>query len=873
MRPILLEMSAFGPYAGVETVDFTLLGGNGLFLIAGDTGAGKTTLFDAISFALYGVASGGTKRRTGKSFRSDFADTATDTWVKFTFENAGKQYTVRRSPEYLRPGRKTPVAPDAELHCEDGRSWTKIETVTAAVEEILWLNAGQFSQVAMIAQGDFLSILRADSKTRAAIFRRIFDTQLYEDVTRLLREERSQASSDNEKALERYASVASQVLCSDAQAEALHVEELASSSVHGPRLAEAVSAMLEEDRSLSDALHAQSSTQEETLQQTLSVLDSAQLQNQGVRSLAQKRQELAALTAQKPEMDQLRTQLDAAGRARSVQRLEQAFLKESGRLEQLLSQQAQHQSAVEKAQSELEQARQAQADRPVREARIQELLLKQQKLSGVLPLFAQLRQCNAAFERQQAALKDALVRKDEAVQRYTQLFNAYLADQAGILADTLADGRPCPVCGSTHHPSPAAHLSHAPTKAQTDEAAQHRDRCEQRAQQAAEACAVTQTERSQLFDRLREVIGGKEPTAELEQQCHVKHDQFTRSIRDLRAALEAEEQALRAAEGAYQAALARQAAAAEELVRQRALAAQEQENWLNGISEQGFADEAAFRAALMEDEQITRISASLTQHDAALASAQASFNSLTELWEGRELLDEEALRSQVTSLRGDLDALALNLRMLDNRISVNERLLPALKDAVRHIERSTHRLDLLEDLYRTVSGNVRGAQKIPFENYILQYYFRRVITEANRRLERMSDGRFALCQKKEEGLSGKAGLALDVLDRHTGKVRDVGTLSGGESFIASLALALGFADAVQSRRGGVQLDTLFIDEGFGSLDDDSLRRALDVLGELAGGSRLIGIISHVPMLKSCISKKVLVYLKHPCGSGVKIVEE
>ena len=117
MRPIWLEMSAFGSYAGVETVDFTLLGQSGLFLIAGDTGAGKTTLFDAISFALFGVASGGTKRRTGKSFRSDFANPSADTWVEFVFENGGKRYTIRRNPEYLRAGRKTPIPADAEMHC------------------------------------------------------------------------------------------------------------------------------------------------------------------------------------------------------------------------------------------------------------------------------------------------------------------------------------------------------------------------------------------------------------------------------------------------------------------------------------------------------------------------------------------------------------------------------------------------------------------------------------------------------------------------------------------------------------------------------------------------------------------------------------
>jgi len=256
-----------------------------------------------------------------------------------------------------------------------------------------------------------------------------------------------------------------------------------------------------------------------------------------------------------------------------------------------------------------------------------------------------------------------------------------------------------------------------------------------------------------------------------------------------------------------------------------------------------------------------------------MSSVAALHESLSSLWRGKPLMDVDALSTQENILHAQGEELHREGRILSSRLDHNTRLLPGLRSAVKDVRVGTEEWTVLEDLYRTVSGNVVGAQKIPFENYILQYYFRRVIHEANRRLERMSEGRYLLCQKTLAGLSGKTGLALDVLDRHTGKVRDVGTLSGGESFMASLALALGFADAVQSRRGGVQLDTLFIDEGFGSLDDDSLRRALDVLNELAGGKRLIGVISHVPLMKACISKKILVQSRAAGGSAVRVVEE
>lgn len=873
MRPIRLEMSAFGPYAGVETVDFALLGQHGLFLIAGDTGAGKTTLFDAISFALYGVASGGTKRRNGKSFRSDFADPAADTWVEFTFENAGKRYTVRRNPEYMRPGRKTPVAADAEMHCEDGRSWTKMESVTAAVEELLGLNAGQFAQVAMIAQGDFLSILRADSKTRAAIFRRIFNTQLYEQITLLLKEERSQAAAESERALERYASLAGQVDCTQEESETLHIAEYAQNCVHGARLIEALETLLRNDQAALDALVPQQAEQDEQLAQARAALTSAETQNRGVASLMRQREEEQRLQAQSAEIQQTKLNLEQAGKAQTVQQAELSARREAHRLTLLKQQQAQQQETLHQLHKQFAHVTEERAKCPQMEARVEELILKQQTLAEALPLFEQYRKSGQLLQKRQALLRQALAQKAEAAETYTRLSQAYLADQAGILADGLQAGKPCPVCGSTDHPAPAAHLSHAPTKEQTDRAAEARDQADQAARTASEACAAAQTEQAQIFSRLTGVIGGKEPTEALENQCRQKYEQFRRTIAELRTAIENAQQAFRKAENETQSAQARLLATQEELARQQTLAEGERSAWLNLMGDLGFADETAYRAAIMAETDMAVLKMQIAQHDAAVLTVQSAIQSLSELWDGKPLMDVEALTQRAQSLEMEGMRLKQQLSALTARLAANQRLLPALRQAVSRIESAMEKLDVLEDLYRTASGNVRGAQKIPFENYILQYYFRRVILEANRRLERMSEGRFLLCQKKEEGLSGKAGLALDVLDHHTGKVRDVGTLSGGESFMASLALALGFADAVQARRGGVQLDTLFIDEGFGSLDDESLRRALDVLGELAGGRRLIGIISHVPMLKSCISKKILVTAKPPRGSGVAIVEE
>ena len=870
MRPITLEMNAFGPYAGHERVDFTLLGESGLFLIAGDTGAGKTTLFDAISFALYGVATGGSKRRTGRSFRSDFAKPEDDTWVELTFTHAGKQYTVRRSPEYQKPNRKTPCLPDASMVCEDGRIWTKLETVTSAVEELLGLDAGQFSQVAMIAQGDFLSILRADSKTRAAIFRRIFNTQLYENITLLLKERRDTVRNACQAANERYLQLASQLLF-DEKAE--NAEEYRQNSVHGEMLLDSTEHQLGRDRARLERRQAEREQQEASLSEAVSRLHSAQTQNEGVRQLAQMQDRLNTLYAQKPAYEQDTQRVSLARSAQEVHALEENCLREEQRLSQLQSQLEQQLIRQREAQEKRTDIQPIYQESLKHQQRIEELLAKQQRLQQAIPLFEQYRKSQQMFASAEADLNEKLQQRRQAAQTYEQLFEAYLADQAGILADMLTDGAPCPVCGSIHHPAPAQHMHSAPDKAQTDRAAQARDKAEQAASKASQSCAAAREQLEQLRSRLSEAVGGKEPTAELENQCRQKAEQFQNTIQHLRTQMESAQKAMQQAENACHTADALLLQSREVLNNQQKLCQQEREKWLNAMGDAGFADETSYRSALLAPSALRQLETRLQQFHQDLAGAEATTASLRSLWEGKPIINVEELNAQANALRQQGEELQKQIRLLDLRIDRNRQLLPALRTAVKEVRSGTEEWTVLEDLYRTVSGNVTGAQKIPFENYILQYYFRRVIAEANRRLHRMSEGRFSLCQKTLAGLSGKTGLALDVLDHHTGKVRDVGTLSGGESFLASLSLALGFADAVQSRSGGVQLDTLFIDEGFGSLDEDSLRRALEVLNELAGGQRLIGVISHVPMMKACISKKILVQGRTGGGSAVRVVEE
>lgn len=873
MRPIKLEMSAFGPYAGLECVDFTMLGENGLFLVAGDTGAGKTTIFDAISFALYGVVSGDPKRRTGKSFRSDYADKAMDTWVEYTFLNGEKQYVIRRCPEYIKEGRKSPCIAEAEMHCSDGRSWSKIQTVNEAVEELIGLSASQFSQVAMIAQGDFLSILRADSKTRATIFRRIFDTQLYDDIKEIVRKKNEEASTRCKVAETTYLSLAGQVACSDDEIEELKITEHTSTCGRGNELCSAIEVLLSRHQAALDTLHEEHEKVSQSLSKANAILENAEIQNASIQKLMQSKERQQVLLLEKDEISKLEHNIAEAQRAQKVRNVHEQLIGETRRMEQLQTTLQRQEQELKTRQEACGDAQQALKLLAGNEQRIIELEEKQQILGRVLPLFADYRRIAVKLNAARAKLSSQFDMQAQKAKNYEMLSLAYLADQAGVLADQLESGKPCLVCGSTDHPSLAKHIENAPTKAQVDLAEKERSLQEKATQLQSEECVSIQQQLHESRKQLSAVIGDKEPTSELEADCQRKYQQFSKTIGELKVSLKNAQELYLNENSRLQTARALLENNQNEMVKQRELVSNTNDLYVRELEINGFINEEAYINAMLVDAEMDANRKTIALYHQDRATVETLVESLSEQWEGKQLINITGIKEEQMLLRMQDSELKDKERSLEGYMIRNKRLLPQLQDLMSKIMDYARKADMLDDLYRTVSGNVRGAAKIPFENYILQYYFRRVIVEANKRLDLMSDGRFSLCQKREESLSGKAGLALDVLDRFTGKTRDVGTLSGGESFLASLALALGFAEVVQARKGGVRLDTLFIDEGFGTLDDESLKRALDMLSQFAGGKRLIGIISHVSMLKECIPNKILVQTKIPQGSCVKVVIE
>ncbi|MDD3337162.1 MAG: AAA family ATPase, partial [Eubacteriales bacterium] len=620
MRPIRLELNAFGPYAGHETVDFTRFGQAGLFLITGDTGAGKTTIFDAISFALYGVATGsGSNQRTAKSFRSDFAPPESEPWVSFTFENGGELYTIRRSPEYQKPGRKNPTPPEAELRCPDGRVYVKQTAVNEAVENLLGLTAAQFAQVAMIAQGDFLSILQADSTERAKIFRRIFGTQLYAQITELLKQRRANAQGALDGEVASYKALAAQ-LSLPQEGLSVYVDTYGRSD----ELIAAVQKGMADDEAALAQLSQEYAALQTKSNECASMLQTAETQNRGVASLMQNQEEARLLLKQEPSIAPQRLLVEAAERAKAIKPFKDNTIREAERdveaQKLLAARQAEEGTAQQRLAASQKAFEEAQAAQP----RMQELREKSGKLELAMPLFASYRQAQKEQERCVQILTDALRLRDEAAQAYLDLSRAYLADQAGVLADTLTIGQPCPVCGATTHPSPAAHLAHAPDKASVDKAAKAKEKAESKANTDGQSAAAAKQRRQEVYERLTAALNGKEPTEEMERQCKLSREKLLTTLTALEQALSQAQSSLTSAESALHTAQSRRQDGQAALETQQRAAAEAAEAWQNALGDHGFSEEASYEKAVMPDSAMKASKAKIDQYDRQRLSVEAA---------------------------------------------------------------------------------------------------------------------------------------------------------------------------------------------------------------------------------------------------------
>lgn len=932
MRPLRLTLSAFGPYAAQTTLDLEKLGKGGLYLITGDTGAGKTTLFDAITYALYDHSSSGI--REGSMLRCKYADDKTPTFVELEFEVHGVRYTVRRNPEYQRPKARgegmTTEKADATLTYPDDRPpVTKAKDVTAAVQEIIGLDYNQFSQIVLIAQGQFTKLLNASTEERSRIFRKLFRTQRYAQLQERLQAE---ASALNQQRTAQNAKLDSllgglQFSPEDPDAEALRA--LCAQTVPETALALLDTLTARQAAALEEA--------DTALQATEAQLDTVQ-QQLGAAAQAQRlAQQLAArqaeLAAAKPALDAARAEADRhAGDAAQLDALTaqvtqaQSALAAYDALDTLCRQQTEARDAARLAAAQAHKRRtqldSLNAALAAAETELAALADADTRLLALQTRSAQLTQRGEALAKLEQRLADcqrqaktahkaqenyraAAAAQDEARARRDALERAFLDAQAGLLAESLVEGAPCPVCGSTHHPARALLPHTAPTQAQVEaarQAAAEADRQAQNASAVAQSALAAANEAKTSLRRdaetlLPERFTAPEGTVPLtfalmtnvlaeenaalqtaQTDCKAQCRQAEADCRR-KAQLEADRQAkTRQRPALEQAAAEADRSAAAQNASADALEGQIAERRA-ALPYSRRADAQAALDKLEADRSTLRTGMDtaqrkLKQAEQTVAAAEAAVEALTAQQTAAQKELPARSAEELTAQQTELTAARETLRSREKQLSA--QLLPNRKTAAQYRAAAEARQTLesrwqwVSALAATAGGTLTSKQKIKLEAYIQMNYLDRILRYANTRLMQMTAGQYELERIGAENQRSQSGLDLGVIDHYNGTRRSVKTLSGGESFKASLALALGLSDEVQSSAGGIRLDTLFLDEGFGSLDEESLELAIRVLSGLTEGDRLVGIISHVGALKDRIDRQVVVHKARTGGSTVEL---
>lgn len=917
MKPLKLTMSAFGSYAGKNVIDFTGQQ-QGIFLITGDTGAGKTTIFDAITYALYNQTSGG--ERNGNMMRSQYAQPETETYVELEFLYRGQTYRVRRNPDYkitktLKNGkiREQKVPHSVELTLPDGTVFPEKKNATdAKIIEILGLTADQFSQIVMIAQGDFLKLLYTKSDERKMIFSKLFRTDIYWKIQENLRRksmEMDERIQENDRAFEQEKS---RIILLP-ESEELPLDELVE------RLRER----------LKDALKEQNLRRANVEELNKKITKYEEI-NKLFVSLEKIRQNGKELEARQAESKERRQQIENARKADKVLVAEQQNLRQQQEVEQSAQAIAKMTETLANDQEMFEtlktQQQEAEAKQKREAADIQKKMLA---LEQSFPSYEALQ--NARSEEQQAkkvwedlgkiseesfhkkkagiaALKEQQKRQEQVVEQtkknweqtslsasesakhYEHMYEAFLKEQAGILAENLSAGCPCPVCGSTVHPDPAKLSDHAVTELEVEQAKKTRAAAEEKRDLAYAAFEAEKTEKQKLAQAVEKeeadfVLAqtiAKQQRKEAEQN-YVSLQKTAEQIREklvypslaeakkqyaaMQKALEAAEQEIeRKRQKVSELAEAMNTLKGQKLAEEenqktaKKLAAKTEKEYAKLLEKSGFVSEETYHLAILPERSRSKLEREEKEYESQCLRQQSEQKLLEKQVSGKTYTDTTELNEQ---LKAEKQALKEAEKTYMELHTAYENDRSVLQNCAVYLEKGKNlesEDQVIKSLSKTANGRLSGSAKIDFETYIQRQYFKQIIHEANKRLLTMSNHQFILKLKEEANTGRKTseGLDLSVYSLVTDSERDVKTLSGGESFLAALAMALGLSDIVERSAGAIHPDMMFIDEGFGSLDAQSRQQAIEVLGELAGDSRMVGIISHVTELKEQIDRKLVV---------------
>ncbi|MCL1970487.1 MAG: SMC family ATPase [Candidatus Bathyarchaeota archaeon] len=1012
MKPLKLTMSAFGSYAGTEIIDFTALGTNGLYLITGETGAGKTTIFDAISFALFGEASGKTRDKC-QMLRSDFAKEKTKTCVELEFLSKDKKYKIKRTIKEK--------GQDADLILPDGKLVSGKRNINSQIAEVVGLDRDQFAQIVMIAQNDFLRFLQSNTDERSKILRRIFGTESLkqfqeqlkelakkkEDERKLILHEFNRYNVDVYKRNEKFTEWETQIQTDKAElktanqqleeynkqeltlatdlaiAEDLYkkfekltqtrleldehntkAEDIANTKTcvyRGEIALHKVKPLFDEakktainytqaQRDLTDAKQQETAANTE-LEQTIHVIETLPPLDKAQNAFNTLLKEWEKETEKQKQLTTLQTNRDEiVDKQNQLNKAQQEFTITCDELQNLPS--------IEEYQTELDHTR---TNWKTETDKLTKLSTLQKDLALITNKQTTFNQEQKTFEE----LNDAFNKIDK---QYRLVEEAFLCNQAGIIADKLLEGKPCPVCGSTNHPMPAKLSDNNITEKARKTANTNKEKAQSKREKASLKYKELESELITLINRfnadlspfiaeatietattlLPEIISTTQSTVntlyekklfteqkllELRtktEKTTSKHNELKLSVESLKSEIKpilkrfisdlsefipnakwetcetkltellaqtqtlvnelttrkmGDEAALDELSNSWDSTTKRNIAAksavesAQTRVKERTTTEQKslklcekaQTAYQIVLQENGFVDEAEYTISLITENKLVELNKQITDYEKKGDQLVRDIDRL----EG-ETIDKE--QPNIEKLLADTEAVQVKSKNLRNRrdeinirLSNTETDLKKLRCAAADFEKNEKTFATVKQLSDTANGKdtVNGS-RLDFETFAQRAYFERVLCAANQRLRLMSQGRYSFLRKtdSDDGRK-KMGLDIEVLDAYTGKTRSAGSLSGGESFMASLSLALGLSDVVQQNAGGVHLDAMFIDEGFGSLDAEALELAIRTLSDIAGGNRIIGIISHVTELSERIDKQVYVK-KTTAGSTITV---
>ncbi|MBE6013230.1 MAG: SMC family ATPase [Lachnospiraceae bacterium] len=1045
MKPLVIEMSAFGPYAEKTVIHLYEMSGQGLFLITGDTGAGKTTIFDAIAFALFGEASG--LVRTADTLRSDFADASVKTYVELTFSHRNKIYTVRRNPRYNRPKKSgeglTTENADAELKLPEGDIITGYREVTARIASILGITYMQFKQIAMIAQGEFIQLLLADSKDRGDIFRRIFNTDIFQQFQRLFKEKERELKKSCEAFEQSILQYIASISYSEENWEDIKGQINALSIHDSEEILGLLNQLIQTDKEKKENMALRGGALDKKLSACISLITEAQYINETFEKLEEAFQKKESLDKSIEEHNARKNLLNNGEKALyTVYPLEaeyQRTLKEEKDLKNDISILT---DSVDKLSIELKEKQKVYEEEKNKESEREGLSSKIDRLTKSIPQYDRLallkkeintikfkkeelnetlsqlkekkqkiieyidklnndlkemegievqwanctqksKELNkelAGLENLKELIKKINVLKNEskdlknkfinAQKDYDLLNNEYIEkeslffkEQAGLLAERLKENMPCPVCGSKTHPKKAVLSFDAPKedelkllKKKLDDARTYMQNASEKSALKISEITVNSTQLKDLakghFDTIdhinsvsemadmlqaeiakaleekqkndvlaleieklialkekykRHLIKSDEAFKSTEEEIHKSEKTYSEialtlsskegELKTLKDTLEykdkkdAEEKAkawsltlshmkafFKKSEEEYyewknklersSAVLSEKIKRLEEVIKLKEI---DFKIYINKLKECGFFDEKSYFDSKITQEKIEELKTAIENYINEVRAVNQDILRLSKETENKTKKDIKDLNTQKELLEKEKKGIEEEIHKIVARLGINEPLYHALKKAIPDYLHYQKEYLLVSSLSKTANGELAGKQKIAFEQYVQAAYFSQILIEANKRLSIMTNSRFELLRKKDSAdLRSQTGLEIDVMDNYTGRIRSVKSLSGGESFKAALSLALGLSDVIQRYAGGVELDALFIDEGFGALDTESLEQAINTLAGLAEGNRLVGIISHVSELKERIDKQIIIK-KHSTGSSIKLI--